>query len=665
MANVRKKQKDTVSQEVVESAEVVETEVDAAPEAEAEIAPEPVEAEVEAPKEEAAPAKEAAPKKSAKAKKDAAPAKEEGKGKNPFGKIAQNMREEGEKTRAEKKQKEDAKAAYRKRRIEEIEEQKALNLDGYNKAMAFAEAEDAEGFEYTSEDVYAATDKPTSVMEGKRTQKKLKKAGLLSDAPKKVRSKSTYTMRENNLEGGVGAIDGIIAAQREYYGIGKSRSIEWRTKAMERLSKLIRTYEKPLIEALHRDLGISRSEAYMTEIAPLHEELRVLYGNVESWTGRKMQRFVPKMWKTRFYSYWQPMGTVCIINSWKSPVYMALSTMAAAVAAGNTVVLKNSSRTWRCNEVIASAIVELFTPDFVRFIYGGDDVDEVLAVSDFDKVVYIGEKDEAQMMRMGTAQSGADLSLVLDGNCPVFVDGTFSVSRSAERIMWGKMLHAGQTRISPSVAYVRNDVIKPFVNELFKYVRDHYGKEPIKAEGYPRMFSQIEYDEACEILDKMGGKAEIVVGGGRDEKRLRIEPTVILVDSIDHPLLKKKIVGPILVVAPFHHTGHTLAKIIKAETPPAMYVFTANGATRKYIMQNVDFGSGCVNDTMIQISNRFSAQSGADETGMGSFGGRIGVEAFGSRKTVAVSSKNTHSYRFTEPGDDYSKIARWFHAAAK
>ena len=82
-------------------------------------------------------------------------------------------------------------------------------------------------------------------------------------------------------------------------------------------------------------------------------------------------------------------------------------------------------------------------------------------------------------------------------------------------------------------------------------------------------------------------------------------------------------------------------------------------------MQNIDFGSGCVNDTMIQISNRFAAQSGADESGMGSIGGKRGLEEFGSRKSVAISGKQTHSYRFVEPGDDYSKISRWFHAAAK
>ena len=675
MANVRKKQKDTVVQETVESIEAVEAEevaeaveeapeaVDMAAEADSVEAEEVVEEVSKKAVEEEKPAPKKATAKKGSAKKGAEAG--DGKGKGLVGKFVQSAKEDGEKTRAEKKAKEEAKKAYKKRRIEEIEMQKALNKEGYEKAMAFAEAEEAEGFEYTSEDVYASTDKPTSVQQGKRIQKKLKREGLVSDAPKKVRSKSTYTIRENNLEGGVGAIDGIIDAQREYYANGKSRSVEWRAKAMERLSKLIRTYEKPLIEALHRDLGISRSEAYLTEIAPLHEEIRVLYSHVEDWTSGKYQHFVLKMWKTRFYSYWQPKGNVCIINSWKSPVYMGLSMLAAAVAAGNTVVLKNSSRTWRCNEVIASAIVELFTPDFVRFIYGGDDVDEVLAVSDFNKIVYVGDKSAAPMMRMGAAQTGAELSLILDGNCPVFVDGTFSISRSAERIMWGKMIHAGQTRISPSVVYVRNDAIKPFVNELYKYVRDHYGKEPIKAEGYPRMFSKEEYDEACELLDKLGGKAEIVVGGGRDDKRLRIEPTVILVDSLDHPVLKKNIIGPILVVAPFHHTGHTLTRLIKADTPPALYSFTANKATKKYIMQNIDFGSGCVNDTMIQIANRFAAQSGADESGMGSFGGKRGLEEFGSRKSVAISGKQTHSYRFVDPGDDYSKIARWFHAAAK
>ncbi len=477
----------------------------------------------------------------------------------------------------------------------------------------------------------------------------------------KFKSNASFSLKKNNLEGGPSAVTELLNKQREYFESAITFPYTWRGRALARFNHIFRKYEKPLVEALHRDLGISRYEAYLTEIAPVYEEFKNMKANYRKWTDKASVRPVVSLLPTTYKTYWQPLGCSCIINSWQSPVMGVMVPMISALAAGCTITVKNSNRTRRCNEVLAAAINELFKPECVKFIYGDDELDKVLANAGYDKVYYCGTRENAPEIMMGMATSLSSPTMMLDGNCPCYVDQTVDLEMAAKRIMSGKMIHAGQTRVSPSWAFVHQTVIKKFVNRSYQYIKKTYGDNPIEHPDYPRMFSKKEYDEACALLEGLGSKTELVYGGERDPKTLKIAPTVILVDSINHSIFRKKIIGPILPVVAYESPESALNEINKFPTPPAFYLFTRNKPAIRYATLYVEFGDGCVNDTMVQVANRKSQTSAFGTMGIGAIGSKAGVDSFGIRKTVASSNRHfAREYRFMPFPKSFKKLQRMF-----
>ncbi len=488
-------------------------------------------------------------------------------------------------------------------------------------------------------------------------------AGNASETRRQRRPRCSFTLEHNNVNGNPGTISELHDKQREFFKLGTPAKPDWRKTALGRLHSLIDKYETPLIEAIHRDLGITRYEAYLTELAPVHAEMKVLRKNIEKFCAPSKMGVEKDLLPTSYVEYWQPHGTVCIINSWESPVAMAVILMAEALAAGNTVVLKNSGRTERCNEVLAAAFEELFKPEYVKFMFGGADMDAVLLTTRFDKFCYVGHRKNAPVVREASLSSSASATMLLDGNNACFVDATANMESAAEKIMWGKMIHAGQTRYAPHFAFVSDSVHKTFINRTFAYIERTYGEDPVHSKGYPRMFSRREFDQACELLDGVGSKAKIVYGGERDPKTLRIAPTVVLCDSIENPLFRRQIVGPILAVGAFGRAEDAFEQINQLPTPPAFYMFSSDKDAEDFAMRSVRFGQGCVNDCMMQVINRKGSHSSTGAAGMGTIGGMRGLEEFGTRRIVAVSGDGSSlkSWRKTPfPLEGYDKAKKVF-----
>ncbi len=486
--------------------------------------------------------------------------------------------------------------------------------------------------------------------------------GILSaDATPKVQGNVSFSMKRNNFDGGPTAISEILAKQKEYYDTCVTISFKWRGRALGRLNSLFRKYEKPLLEAVRRDLGICAYEAYLTEIAPVYEEFRTVRDSFREWTDphwrRPSWRFLP----TKFSSNWRPLGCACIINSWQSPILGAMTPLISALAAGCTVVLKNSSRTKRVNEVLAVMIDELFKPECVRFIFGDEKLDKILANAGFNKIFYCGRRESAVAIMQGAALNLTSPTLVLDGNCPVLVEKSCDIDLAATRTMWGKMLHAGQMRISPSWACVHESMVNQFINRTYEYVKKTYGDNPMEHPDYPKMFSKAEYDEACALLEGLGAKSKIVYGGQRDPKKLKIAPTVVLVDSFSHSIFKKRIIGPILPVVSYDRPETAFSEIGKLATPPSIYLFTKNKQIIWYAEKYVDSGDGCINDTMMHMFYRRSSTSLMGSAGMGYAGGKRGVESFGARRTLAKTGKHfVRKFRFMPFPKSLRKLQKFF-----
>lgn len=118
-------------------------------------------------------------------------------------------------------------------------------------------------------------------------------------------------------------------------------------------------------------------------------------------------------------------------------------------------------------------------------------------------------------------------------------------------------------------------------------------------------------------------KNEKIAAGGRSNTQTRqIEPTVLSDVSADAPVMQEEIFGPIPPILKFHSLND--AKIITShEKPLALYMFTTDVKNQKWIMNNISYGGGCINDTIVHLATSRMGFGGVGGSGMGSYHGKL------------------------------------------
>jgi coniferyl-aldehyde dehydrogenase len=150
----------------------------------------------------------------------------------------------------------------------------------------------------------------------------------------------------------------------------------------------------------------------------------------------------------------QPLGVVGIIVPWNYPLFLAISPMAAALAAGNRVMVKMSEFTPRTGELLASLVTRYFSPEDVSVVLGDATVGADFARLPFDHLLFTGStKVGHDIMRMA-ADNLTPVTLELGGKSPAIVGADYPLEKAAERIVVGKLLNAGQTCIAPDYVLV-------------------------------------------------------------------------------------------------------------------------------------------------------------------------------------------------------------------
>ena len=127
---------------------------------------------------------------------------------------------------------------------------------------------------------------------------------------------------------------------------------------------------------------------------------------------------------------------------------------------------------------------------------------------------------------------------------------------------------------------------------------------------------------------------KVVFGGDSDRASLRIEPTVM--DNVDFSdaVMGEEIFGPILPVLTFKNINEAVKKINSRPHPLALYMFSEDRKTIKFVMSRCQFGGGCINDTIIHLATSRMGFGGVGASGMGAYHGKIGFDAFSHKKSI-------------------------------
>ena len=430
-------------------------------------------------------------------------------------------------------------------------------------------------------------------------------------------------------------IESIISKQREFFDTGATLSPDTRRTALKRLYAMLSDNETRIAEALKMDLGKPRMEAYMCETGLALSEISYMLKNLRRLCREKTVRTPLAQFASRSFVRPVPYGNVLIMSPWNYPLLLSIDPIADAIAAGNTVILKPSAYAPAVSELLREIIQKSFDEKYIAVITGGRAENSALLECRFDKIFFTGSKGVGKEVLKRAAEHLTPVTLELGGKSPCIVDRTADISLAAKRIIFGKLLNCGQTCVAPDYIYCDEGIEAKLIEELKKQIIVQYGTDTLHNDDYGRIINKKHFDRICALIDaSWAAGRKIRAGGGRDSESLKIEPALISGVTWNDAVMGEEIFGPVLPIMTFTDIKQAAAEINKREHPLALYIFSSDGGNIDYIKSRVQFGGGCINDTIIHLATSEMGFGGVGASGMGAYHGKEGFDAFSHKKSI-------------------------------
>lgn len=427
-------------------------------------------------------------------------------------------------------------------------------------------------------------------------------------------------------------IEDIINAQKQFFKEGKTLNIKTRLTYLKKLKVSIEANESMLCDALHKDLGKSATEAYMTEIGMVLEDLSNHIKHLKKWAKLKRAKTPLAQFPSKGYLLPSPYGNTLILSPWNYPFLLSFQPLIGAVSAGNTVILKPSRFSEKTSLAIKKIIESVFEENYVAVLFAEEGIGQKLLEYKFDYIFFTGGEKTGRSVYEAAAKNLTPVTLELGGKSPVIVEKSAKIDLCAKRIVFGKFLNVGQTCVAPDYVIVHESVKDKFIQALKKWIEKLYPAS-LENESYGKIITQRHYERIKKLIC-----GNVAVGGKYDDEKRKIEPTVIYPADETCTAMQEEIFGPVLPVLTYKTENELYEIISKHPTPLALYLFTSDKAAEKRILLKIQFGGGCVNDVVIHLACSTLPFGGVGKSGMGSYHGKKSFETFSHYKSVLKKS---------------------------
>lgn len=430
-----------------------------------------------------------------------------------------------------------------------------------------------------------------------------------------------------------------------------------RADDLKRLRAAVASQAESLAAAVDADFGgRSRFETLIAEISMILHDIDVLRANLKRWM--RPQR-VATDWKFLPASseiHTVPLGVIGILSPWNYPISLALMPLAAAIAAGNHVLVKPSEHTPQTGLALQKLLAEVFPGDRVAVVLGGPEVAAEVSALPFDHVFFTGSTAVGRQVMAAAAPHLTPVTLELGGKSPTVIAPGFDLEYAAARIATMKFLNAGQTCIAPDYVFVESGQERVFANALQQQIEAAY-PDPVNSPYFTSIINLRQYQRLVGWLDEAAaGGAELISIGTRDDARRRLPPTLVLNAPADCALLREEIFGPILPIMGYEKFEETVDYIRARPRPLAYYQFDRDRSRIDYALARIVAGGVCINDCALHFTQAELPFGGVGPSGMGHYHGRHGFEAFSKRMPVFRQARYSGFWLLKPP---YGKLAQW------
>lgn len=431
-------------------------------------------------------------------------------------------------------------------------------------------------------------------------------------------------------------IEAMLKEHQIFFNTGQTKEITFRLQQLRKLKDSIKQYEGRIITALHQDLGKSEFEAYATEIGFTLDSIGYMMKHLKRWARPVKVRSPLHFLPAKSYILSEPYGTALIIGPFNYPVQLLIEPLIGAIAAGNCAVLKPSESTPTVSAVIEQLIQETFEPQYIRVVQGEKETTNLLIHAKFDYIFFTGSVPVGKIVMEAAAKNLVPVTLELGGKSPVIVDQTANLDVAAKRIVWGKLLNAGQTCIAPDYLLVHSAVAKELISKMKQYITEFYGQDAQANTDYGRIVNERQVQRLAGILER--DREKVVMGGTIVQENLYIEPTLLYPATWNDASMEDEIFGPILPILEYNQLEEAIQTINNHPKPLALYLFTESKGVEQEILGRVSFGGGCINDTISHVASTHLPFGGVGNSGIGGYHGKHSFDIFSHRKSIIKRS---------------------------
>ncbi len=434
-------------------------------------------------------------------------------------------------------------------------------------------------------------------------------------------------------------IKNLLDSQRKYFLSGATLDVDFRLAQLEKLKANFVKYEPKILEAVKIDMGRNDMETYLIELGWVMDELNNTIENLKDWAKDQHVKTPANFGRNESVIKPEPLGMVFILSAWNFAHWQIFGPLLGAIAAGNTAVVKPSSDSPACGEVINEIIENTFSPNYVKCLLGDVDMVNRVLEERFDLLFFTGSPRVGKIIQAAAAKHLTPTILELGGKCPAIVDETADVEQAAKSIVRAKLFNTGQICVSVDHVYVHSSIKEKFIEFSKKYMVEFYGEDASKSEDYGFIINERNFERLVGLIDE-NTNGTMVFGGKSNAEKRYISPTILDNVTENAPIMQEEIFGPIMPVLTFESVEELVALQKTKEKPLALYFFSKDKKRQDLVLTHTSAGGVTINDCMIHAASKYLPFGGVGNSGMGNYVGAASFKTFTHYKPIMIANKS-------------------------
>lgn len=418
----------------------------------------------------------------------------------------------------------------------------------------------------------------------------------------------------------------------------RKESIRDRKQRLRLLETWIHANRERIQQAVHADYQKPILEVDTSEIYPVLVELRHVLKHLDQWASPAKIDAPLAYIGTRSEVRYEPKGTCLIMAPWNFPFNLCIGPLVSCLAAGNNAVIKPSEWTPNTSRLIREMITEIFPPDVVIVVEGGEAESRKLLEFPFDHIFFTGSTAVGKLVMQAASKHLSSVTLELGGKSPTVIDHTADLDDAAKRIAFGKFLNNGQTCIAPDYVLIDKRIEQSFINLVKGEIKRLFGdgKEITEASAsYSRLATSRQFDRVSSLLADATERGATIDSLGPVNKSGQFMGPVLLTNvPPDARIWGEEIFGPVLPIRTYQTPAEAIEFINQGPKPLALYVFSKRKEFQEALLTETSSGSACINDCVLQFTHPNLPFGGVNNSGIGKSHGQFGFLTFSNEKSV-------------------------------